>query len=171
MSEVNKVMNSHFYGSVLWKLSSKSVQKLEKTWNVSFRRMFNLPWQTHCYLVEPVSQQAHARKLMAGRFLNFVQSIRRSKKIAIRNLLKVIEYDTKSVTGHNLRSLLLQSSVLDIQKLKASDVTSAYSSMSEEEQFRVGFINEIIDVMNNNLEIAGFTDDELGELLEFLCVS
>ena len=43
--------------------------------------------------------------------------------------------------------------------------------MSEEDQFRVGFINEIIDVMNNNLEIAGFTDDELGELLEFLCVS
>ena len=70
-----------------------------------------------------------------------------------------------------MRSLLLQSSVLDIQKLKASDVTSPYSSMSEEEQFRVGFINEIIDVMNNNLEIAGFTDDELGELLEFLCVS
>ena len=171
VAEVNKLMNSHFYGSVLWKLSSKSVQKLEKSWNVSFRRTFNLPWQTHCYLVEPVSHQPHARKLLAGRFLNFVQSIRRSKKTAIRDLLKIIEYDTRSVTGHNLRSLLLQSDVLDIKKLNARDVTSAYRSISEEDQFRVGFINEIIDVMNNNLEIAGFTDDELGELLEFLCVS
>ena len=150
---------------------SKPVQKLEKSWNVSFRRMFKLPWQTHCYLVEPVSQQPHARKLMSSRFLSFVQAIRRSKKIAIRKLLKVIEYDTRSVTGHNLRSLLLQSNVPEIQKLKASDGKAAYRSMSEEDQFRVGFINEIIDVQNNNLEVAGFTDDELGELLEFLCVS
>ena len=171
VAEVNVVTNSHFYGSVLWKLSSKPVQKLEKSWNVSFRRMFNLPWQTHCYLVEPVSQQPHARKLMSSRFLSFVQAIRRSKKIAIRKLLKVIEYDTRSVTGHNLRSLLLQSNVPEIQKLKASDGKAAYRSMSEEDQFRVGFINEIIDVQNNNLEVAGFTDDELGELLEFLCVS
>ena len=133
--------------------------------------MCGLPMETHCYLVEPVSQQPHARKLMAGRFLNFVQSIRRSKKIAIRNLMEVIECDTKSVTGHNLRSLLLQSNVPEIQKLKASDGKAAYRSMSEEDQFRVGFINEIIDVQNNNLEVAGFTDDELGELLEFLCVS
>ena len=144
---------------------------MEKTWNVSVRRMFNLPWQTHCYLVEPVSQQPHVRKLMASRFLNFVQSIRSRKKIAIRNLLKSIEFDTRSVTGQNLRRLLLQSNVLDIQKLKATDVTSAYRSMSEEDQFRVGFINEIIDVQNNNLEVAAFTDDELGELWEFLCVS
>ena len=171
VAEVNMITNSHFYGSVLWNLSSKHVQKLEKTWNVSVRRMFNLPWQTHCYLVEPVSQQPHVRKLMARRFLNFVQSIRRSKKIAIRNLLKSIEFDTRSVTGQNLRNLLLQSNVLDIQKLKGSDVTSEYRSISEEDQFRVGFINEIIEVMNNNLEIADFTDDELGELLEFLCVS
>ena len=162
------ITNSHFYGSVLWNLSSKHVQK---TWNVSVRRMFNLPWQTHCYLVEPVSQQPHVRKLMARRFLNFVQSIRRSKKIAIRNLLKSIEFDTRSVTGQNLRNLLLQSNVLDIQKLKGSDVTTEYRSISEEDKFRVGFINEIIEVMNNNLEIADFTDDELGELLEFLCVS
>ena len=171
VAEVNMITNSHFYGSVLWNLSSKNVQKLEKTWNVSVRRMFNLPWQTHCYLVEPVSQQPHVKTLMASRFLNFVQSIRRSKKIAIRNLLKSIEFDTRSVTGQNLRRLLLQSNVLDIHQLKGSDVTSKYRSISEEDQFRVGIINEIIDIKNNNLEIAGFTDDELDEVLEFLCVS
>ena len=155
----------------MWNLSSKNVQKLEKTWNVSVRRMYNLPWQTHCYLVEPLSQQPHVRKLMASRFLNFVQSIRSSKKVAIRNLLKSIEFDTRSVTGQNLRSLLLKSNLVDIHKLKGSDVTSEYRPISEEDKFRVGFINEIIEVKNNNLEIAGFTDDELSELLEFLCVS
>lgn len=30
-SEVNKTFNSHFYGSVLWSLSSREVVKLEKS--------------------------------------------------------------------------------------------------------------------------------------------
>ena len=47
VAEVNMIMNSHFYGSVLWNLSSKHVVKLEKSWNVSFRRLFHLHWKTH----------------------------------------------------------------------------------------------------------------------------
>ena len=84
-AEVNRIQNSHFYGSVLWNLSSKEAAKLEKSWNVSIRRMFNLPRETHCYLIESVSNQEHVRTLLAKRFLNFVQSIRTSKKHVLRN--------------------------------------------------------------------------------------
>ena len=46
-TELNRIQNSHFYGSVLWNLSSKEVAQLEKSWNVSVRRMFDLPRATH----------------------------------------------------------------------------------------------------------------------------
>ena len=39
------------------------------------------------------------------------------------------------------------------------------------EEFRVGFIKEIIDVKNNNLEVEGFAADELEDILQHLCVS
>ena len=171
LAEVNKIENSHFYGSVLWNLSSKEVVKLEKSWNVSIRRMFNLPRETHCYLVEPISDQPHVRTLLARRFLTFIQAIRRSKKCAIRSLLRVIQYDTRSVTGNNLRSILRKTKVEDVKNLKSSDVTGKYRDAPASEQYRVGFIKEIIAVRNNILEMADFSAEEIDDILLHLCVS
>jgi hypothetical protein len=76
-----------------------------------------------------------------------------------------------TLLSYNLRSILLKSNVLDIQQRKSIDVTSKYRAIPDEEQFRVGFIQEIIEVLNNNLEVPGFTDEEFGDLLQHLCVS
>ena len=170
-AEVNKIQNSHFYGSVLWNLSSKEVVKLEKSWNVSVRRMFDLPRETHCYLIEAVSDQHHVKPILARRFLNFVNAIRTSTKHALRSLLKVVEYDTISVTGRNLRSILLQTEAQDVRKLKACDYKIKYRNVPRNEEFRVGFIKELIDVKNNQLDVHGFNNDELDEILQHLCVS
>jgi hypothetical protein len=170
-NRVNIIQNSHFYGSVLWNLSSKHVEKLEKSWNIAIRRMFDLPREAHCYLVEPVSEVDHVRTLMARRFINFISKIRSSKKLAIRSLLKVIEHDTRSTTGHNLRSILLLSGATQVQNLKPSDVKNKYRNIPDGEEFRIGFITEIIDVQNNELEVPDFSGEEIHELLQHLCVS
>ena len=152
-------------------MSSKEVVKLEKSWNVSVRRMFDLPRETHCYLIEAVSDQHHVKPILARRFLNFVNAIRTSTKHALRSLLKVVEYDTMSVTGRNLRSILLQTEAQDVRKLKACDYKIKYRKIPRNEEFRVGFIKELIDVKNNQLDVHGFNNDELDEILQHLCVS
>ena len=171
INEVNLIKNSHFYDSVLWNLSSKWVEKLEKAWNVATRRMFDLPRETHRYLVEPVSEANHVQILMARRFLNFVKMIRSSKKIALRSLLKSIEHDTRSATGNNLRSILLQTDVQHVHNLKPTDINFKYKNIPGGEEFRVGFVKEIIEVKNNGLEVPGFDNDELDDILRHLCVS
>ena len=107
--------------------------------------MFDLPRETHCYLVEPVSDTAHVQTLMARRFLNFVSMIRTSKKVALRSLLKVIETDVRSVTGHNLRTIMLKSDspVHHVENLKPDDITFKYREIPVGEQFRVDLIKEI----------------------------
>ena len=170
-AEVNRIENSHFYGSVLWNLASKEAVSLEKSWNVSVRRMFNLPRETHCYLIEAISNQDHVRTLLARRFLSFVQAIRTSKMNVLRNLLRVVEFDTQSVTSRNLRSILLQTDVQDVRNLRPDDVKGKYRDVPRNEKYRVAFIDEIIDVKNNQLEVNGFHDDELEEILHHLCVS
>jgi hypothetical protein len=104
-------------------------------------------------------------------FLNFVQAIRTSKKQALRRLLRVVECDTLSVTGRNLRSILLQTEVQNVRNLKASDIIEKYRTPPRSEEYRVGFIKELIDVKNNQLEVNGFNCDELEEILQHLCVS
>ena len=57
-SKLMSIYNSYFCGS-------KEVVQLEKSWNVSVRRAYNLPWQAHCYLVEAVSDEPHLRTVLA----------------------------------------------------------------------------------------------------------
>ena len=168
---VNKIYNSHFYGSVLWPLRSKEVTALEKTWNVSIRRMLNLPRESHTYLVEPISEVPHIRTILARRFLTFVQSIRVSNKKPLRELLRVLEYDTMSVTGGNLRQILIHTNIDDVRNLKPCDVTEKYKVIPSGEEYRVEVIKEIIQIRNNQLEVPGFEKQELEEILRFVCVS
>ena len=109
-------------------MSSKEVVKLENSWNVSVIRLFNLPRETHCFLVEELSDQDHVRTLLARRFLNFIHAIRTSKKHALRSLLKVVEYDTLSVTDSNLRRIMLETDRHDVRRLQPSDVSKVQKS-------------------------------------------
>ena len=97
--EANKIFNSHFTGSPIWDLFSPEAIMLENTWNVSFRRMYDLPMQTHRYLVEPVSGQEHVKKQLIKRFLSFIKQIEKSKKMLPIQLLNVIKYDTDPSQG------------------------------------------------------------------------
>jgi hypothetical protein len=85
----------------------------------------------------------------------------------------VVEFDTQSVTGRNLRSIFFQTEAQDVRRLKPCDVKAKYRDVSRNDEYRVGFIKEIIDVKNNQLEVNGFNDDELEveEILQHLCVS
>ena len=171
IAHINSIQNSHFYGSVLWKVGSRPVEMLEKSWNVAIRRMFSLPVNTHRYLIEPISRMEHASTLLNKRFLSFVQSIRGSKKVCLRDLLRVVEHDTRSVTGHNLRTLMLKSNVNDIRALRPEHAVRNYKEVPLDEEYRIAFIKELIEVRHDAVEVDGFTDEELEEILSYLCVS
>ena len=47
--KANKIFKTHFTGSPLWILFSEYDVRLENSWNVSVRRTFDLPFQTHRY--------------------------------------------------------------------------------------------------------------------------
>ena len=59
----------------IWDLFCPEAVQLENSWNVSFRKMYDLPLQTHRYLVELLSKQKHLKKILIKRFLSFLQEI------------------------------------------------------------------------------------------------
>ena len=75
--------------------------------------------------------------------------------------MKDVEYDTLSVTGNNLRRIMLETDKHDVRRQQPSDVKAKYRNLPENETFRVGFIKELIDVKNNQLDVAGFDHEEL----------
>ena len=170
--EANKIFNSHFTGSPIWDLFSAEAIMLENSWNVSFRRMYDLPLQTHRNLVEPVSQQLHLKKLLIKQFLSFIQQIQKSDKILPKQLLNIIVNDTRSITGCNLRRILLLVKRSKIEEITKEDVENIeYAKLEDDDCWRVNLIKEITNVKFGQVEVEGFSSDECEEILQFACTS
>ena len=170
--KVNKIYNSHFTGSPLWKLYTPEAVKMESTWNKSVKIMFDLPYATHRWLIEPVSGSTHVRKILISRFLNFIKQINKSTKLVSRLLLRTIKYDVRSVTGHNLRQIMLETGKTDINQLgdvKIDDIK--YHPVRNEDKWKISVVQECIDAKFGKLNIDGFSVEELDEICSHLCVS
>ena len=165
---LNSIYNSHLTGSCLWDLFSPETKMLENTWNTSMRIMLNLPLQTHRYLIEPLSGTKHIRFHLIKRFLSFINQIEVSNKRASKQLLKTIKHDCRSTTGSNLRNILLLTEKFDVDELCPSDAELIeYHPIADEDKWKVNFILEAVD----QNEVPGFEDEEIEEILEYLCCS
>ena len=115
---------------------------IENTWNTSFRRMYDL------------------------------KQTRKSKKILPNQLFNVIQFDTRSFTGNNIRKILLLTKEAKVDEITDEDIeTIEYAAIIEENTWRVKLIKEITDKKFNQLEIDGFSEEECEEILQFVCVS
>ena len=56
-----------------------------------------------------------------------------------------------------------------IDDLKAGNVDFAYHTVKEADKWKIDFVKELIDVKNDDLNVAGMYNDELEEILEYLC--
>jgi hypothetical protein len=170
--EVNMIYNSHFSGSCLWNLFSREMEMLEKTWNTSFRVMYNLPRETHRYFVEPISRKPHARNMILKRFLRFTELILKSNKSSLIRVFKMIRRDVQSVTGNNLRKIMIMTGKSDIEDLCAKDISKVeYAPVPLEDKWRIDLLNELIDVKYGNSMVENLNNDEIDDLIQFVCAS
>ena len=82
------VYASNFYGSSLWDLRSKNVDKIYTTWNVMIRNVFKLDRMTHRSLIEPLSGRHHLKVMLLSRYVKFYRELLKSPKFTIRFLMR-----------------------------------------------------------------------------------
>ena len=61
---VNSIYNSHYTGSQIWNLFGNEASKLEGTYNRSVKIMCDLPYATHRYFIEHVTEKPHIKKVL-----------------------------------------------------------------------------------------------------------
>ena len=66
---------------------------------------------------------------------------------------------------------MLRSNVHDIRALRSEHAVLSYKEVPLNEEYRIDFIKELIEVRHDAVEVVGFTDEELEEILSYLCVS
>ena len=87
-------------------------------------------------------------------------------------LLNSIHQDARSTTGSNLRNILLKTNKSSIDELCPTDAeVIEYYPVDSKEKWRIPFISEIIESKHSQLEIPNLADEDLDEMLTFLCIS
>ena len=169
---INRIYNSHFTGSSLWDLFNKETRKVENSWSVSFRKIYNLPRNTHRYLVEPISEIPHAKTTLIKNFLGLIDQIQKTHKTVARNLLETIKLDVRSTTGSNLREIMHLLNKDSINDLSKSDVnTLVFSPVPKNEEWRIGFLKELLDIRSNDIVLDSFSKDEIDDMIQFVCTT
>ena len=162
---INNIFNTSFYGSQLWDLHSFEAKRLEKTWNVSQRKLMGIPRNAHRYFIEPLTGTSHIQFSLEKRFVNFIESIRSSKKSTLRNMLSTVKYDCRSTTGRNLRNIMLRVNKTNIDKVTADDLKKeVYQIVPFEDEWKVILAEDLINCIND-----GDADrKDLVDILEYI---
>ena len=132
--------------------------------------MYDIP--TERYFIESRTGQPHLRSSLIKRFLSFTEQIMKSPKIALKNLFKTVMYDTQSVTGYNLRRIMLMVNKNDISELRTTDALNLqYMPVHQEEIWKVNMVKEITDIKFGEQVLEDFPHDELQAILDFICTT
>ena len=138
---INTIYNFDFTGSPIWDLFCKEAVMLENSWNTAVRIMYDLPLQTHRYFIEPLSGAKHWKFVLIERFLGFLEQILKSRKTVPKHILKYVKHDVKSVTGSNLRNILLLTDRDAIEEVSKHDIKALkYHEVTIENSWKIGLI-------------------------------
>ena len=108
---LNRVYNTAFYGSNCWEFNSSEVDRFAKTWNVNLRIMFDLPRETHCWIVEELSGGKHFLQMIYSRFTKYLSVLKKNKRSIIRTLYSIAANDVRTLTGSNVRKIFLDTAL------------------------------------------------------------
>ena len=170
--KINKSFNSSFYGSVLWDLFGTESLRLDKTWNISLRKMLSLPRKSHRYFLEPISMTRHVILSLYTRFIKFTDNIRKCNKRAMVNLLNTIQYDCRSKTGSNLRQIMLKTGKMNVDNINLVDLQKlTYYETPSSSNWKINFVKELIDSKFGELKVPGFHRSEIEDILKHICTS
>ena len=79
-----------FYGSGLWDTFGSYSDGFYTAWDRAIRQIYNLPWTTHHYWIEIITDSIHTKVMLCSRNVKFHKSLVTSRKSPSPSLKKKI---------------------------------------------------------------------------------
>ena len=171
MIRLLNIYTTSFYGSSLWDLYSTSVDRIYKSWNVTIRSVFDLPWRTHRYWIEILSECSHPKILLLSRYVKFVQTMISCMKPVVRLLSSLCQNDRRTLLGRTMAQISLECntdvSMLTPRLVRTSQV---YHPIPDDQQWRIPLLMELLEVRSSNLVIQNLDSVEITQLIADMCI-
>ena len=166
---MNTKYKSNFSGSNCWDLKSGASEIFEATYNHNIKLTYNLPYPTHRNHLPVISQVQPLRIILAKRFLKFVEKLRQSEKPVLRHMISLVDTDVQTVTGRNLRRILLLSEKPNVTQLRPNDMDRV-NLYGDPELWRVLAVKEILEIRDGGLELPdGWVQGDMETILHSAC--
>ena len=150
--KLHSIYNSDFAGSACWDMTSPAGRMLEGSLNKNIKITYDLPYETHRNILPVLSGVKPLRTTLAKRLIAFTERIKKSEKSVLQQILALVESDVRTVTGRNLRSILLLTDKSRISQLHPSDMEKV-NYYGEPEQWRIVTILEGLQLRAGELEL------------------
>ena len=95
-----------------------------------------------------------------------------SSKDILKHVLNICENDCGSVTGSNLRKLMIMCDKNSIYDITCCDIDALwYMPIPDTELWKLNLIQELLENRQNASYIDGFDVHEITEMIDHLCIS
>ena len=174
-----RLYNAHFTGSAAWSFTSVLFQQLVNSWNVNLKVIFDLPYASNNFLVEEISGGKNAKQMIYKRYIKFLSSVAKNRRESLVALLNSAVTTVRSLTGGNLRKVLLDSDVRITPGVTKGQVLSDYRVYETPagQEWRAPLVLSPIEVRNQNWvvqfeeETGILQEDEATLIINDVCVS
>ena len=168
-----------YFGSELWDLSHCNVSNFCTAWRKSIRRVWNLPYRSHCFLLPLLNQCFPIFDELCRRSLKFFQSCLVHNSDLVRSVAQysIAEGRNDSPGGRNVLFVLrryqcppsFSVSNISVDQVVHTHVLKGYN----EAQLCVSkFLFELISIRDNVLRFpVDFYPFDIAALIEFVCTS
>ena len=100
-------------------------------------------------------------------YLKFISNIKKSNKLVLRQLLSIL----RTVTGSNLRNILLKTTLSSVDELHpgiAQQIT--FKQISERNLWKIPIMKELVDIKCGHKTPPDWWEiEELQQILDFIC--
>ena len=171
--------NSHFSGSSTWSFTSVPFQQLVNSWNVNIKAIYDLPYGSHNFLVEEMTGGRHARQMIYKRFIGFLSSIATNRRQALVSLLDSVKSSCLSLTGGNLRKILLDTKVAIEPGVTTGNSLKNYRvyKTPTDQVWRIGLLKSLVEIRDERWcvdfdeETEQLGTKEINDLITNVCIS
>ena len=135
------------------------------------RSVWNISNTGHRYLIEELSGTKHISTKLYQRYLNFINSLRNSKKKCLASLAEMAISDQASTTRRNLNLISTKSGCSNVLEMDTKYVGNSiiYEKIPEDEIWKVEFLREAMSIRSGELELDNFSAKEVQTMI--YCIS
>ena len=159
------IYSTALYGSNLWQINSDEHHKLNRSWTIAVKMIWDLPAPTHTCYLESLSPVPHLEAVLTGRYIGFIQNLACSGKSLLRLLFSSCSSAQNSLTGQNIQ-YLLSKLLAEKQIIKSTRVYP----MTDDASWKLKLMEEICLIKKGHLEID-FDSEDLENILDYICTS